>query len=210
MTHFINLAISPSMIIGVDSNLKVVKNLKVKTKAKPSVYGYIKEIKHEEKKEEKKVSTAVLSTHNRVKAKGKRTGTVTSIVEHMEVDKPIQKKEEEKQQEVKKEEEKKEEEKKEEEPNEYESENPCRILPKQVPFISLQTNDYQPLVSKRYRGFVVLKKVNPNAEAVYFEEVKQAPVSQLEQPSTNNAPQNNTYQSIPQQDVEMPEEFDLH
>ncbi len=207
MVHFINLAISPSMIIGVDTHLKVPKNLRIHTKAKPSVYGYIKEIKTEEKKEEKKVSTAVLSTHNRVKAKGKRTGTVTSIVEQMEVDRPIPK--EEKKEEEKKEEEKKEEEKKEEEePNEYELENPCRILPKQIPFVSFITSDYQPLIPKRHRGFVVLKKINANAVPTYFEEVKEQPPQQ-QQPPQNSQPQNSNYQPVPTQDVEMPEEFDL-
>jgi 26S proteasome regulatory subunit N2 len=60
MIHFVNLAISPSMIIDVDSTLKVVKNLKVHTKAKPSIYNYIKEIKHEEKKKRKSFNSSPL------------------------------------------------------------------------------------------------------------------------------------------------------
>ena len=166
MIHFINLAVTPCMVHALDSNLKVVKNFKIHTKAKQSIYGYPKEIKAEEKSIEKKVSTAILSTHNRVKAKGKRTGTITSIMEQMDVDKP-------KTIEDKKEDEKKEEEKKEDEPSEYYSENPFRIIPRQIPFVSYSGNtDYQAILNKRYRGFLMLKKINPNVEPIYFEEVK--------------------------------------
>jgi 26S proteasome regulatory subunit N2 len=204
MIHFIHLAISPAMLLGVDSNLKVVKNFKLLSKGKPSIYGYPKEIKAEEKTTEKKVQAAVLSTHSRVKAKEKRTGTITSIMEPMDIDRQTSKIEEQKVEEKPAE---KQEEKPAEEPNEEVLENPCRILPKQVQVISTLVNqDFTPLLNKRFRGFLLLKKVNPNAETQYFEE---------ENPATNNIPvdnaqpiQGNTYQPVATHDVEMPEEFD--
>jgi 26S proteasome regulatory subunit N2 len=209
MIHFIHLAVSPTMVLGVDSNLKLVKNFKLLSKAKPSVYGYPKEIKIEEKKDEKKTAAAVLSTHSRVKAKERRTGTITSIMEPMDVERQSSKIEEPKPTEEKPAE--KQEEKPVEEPSEEVLENPTRILPKQMSVISVLPNqDYVPLLSKRLIGFTVLRKVNQNAEPQYFEEEKPATQpSQVDQnPTQNQSGQGNNYQPLATHDVEMPEEFD--
>lgn len=193
MVHFINLAVHPTVFYGIDSNLKVVKNFQILSKAKPSVYGYPKEVKLVEKKVDQKAPTAVLSTHSRAKAKGKKTGTITSILE-MQVDE--------------KKEEKKEEEKKEEpEPLEEIINNPARIVPKQIDVIQhISNQDFAPLLKKRLNGYVLLRKTNPNATVAYFDDEIKVPEPQNPDQTLN---QTTSYQPIPTQDIEMPEEFDL-
>ena len=87
MAHFLSLAISPQIHIGIDSEFNVVKNFEVVSKAKPSVFGYPEEVKHEEKKEKDKVSAAVLSSTTRMLAKKKsRLGTNTSYNTNMQIE----------------------------------------------------------------------------------------------------------------------------
>lgn len=219
LVHFINLAVHPTMLLGIDSNLRIVKNFNVLSKAKPSVYGYPKEVKVEEKAKVEKAPTAVLSTQSRVKAKlGRRTGTLTSIAD-MQVDetnkqntsntnvtnnnKPLEKIEEKESEKV--------EEKPATEPEEPSEEvltNPCRILPKQILVVENLTNqDYEPIIKNRFNGILLLKKVNLNAEPDYFDVDIQN--TQNLHSANNTNQQNNSYQTLQTQDVEMPEEIDL-
>lgn len=61
MLNFLNLALTPTAIIGINDKLKVPKSFKSISNAKPSVYKYPEMLKVDEKKKEK-VTVAVLST----------------------------------------------------------------------------------------------------------------------------------------------------
>jgi 26S proteasome regulatory subunit N2 len=220
MIHFLHLAVEPCILQGVDANLRPVSNFKILSKAKPSVYGYPKEVKLQEKVAPVKQAAAVLSTHSRVKAKGKKTATITSLAA-MDVDTEkkhtntnIQVVPESKDENLEKEKtEKTEKEKVEEEPNEEVLNTPCRIVPKQVGVIQhIPGQDFQPLLSNRLNGFVLLKKVNPDAKVEYFDEEKTI-VNQTEtnvQQPTSAPTQQQNYAPVPTDDVEMPEEFDVN
>jgi len=194
MVHFINLAVHPCLMIGLDSNLKIVKNYSVLSKAKPSMFAYPKEVKLQEKSTEAKTQTNVLSTFNRVKAKtGGALKKESSVMMQGEDKKEEEKKEE-----------KKEDKKEEIEPNEELLQNPCRIIPRQYKYITSMTlnNDFTPIVPKRFTGFLLLKKTNPNVETIYFEdEVKRAQIAS----SQNKA---EVVQKM-NQDVEMPDDIDI-
>ena len=214
MIHFINLAVEPEMLFGVDSNLKIVKNFQVKSKSKPSLYGYPSETKFEEKSLEKKVATAVLSTVGRAKAKSKRLGTATSINQEMNIDERsvstnlmqnlVENKE------IKEEKPVEEVKEKVEEANEDFLENPCRILTKQIGVIEFINNqDFQTLLNNRFNGFLLLNKTNSRGETVYFEEEVKVEEKKEEDMKVSAAGEN-VYQPIPTQDIDMPEEIDLN
>ncbi len=218
MIHLINLAVEPVILFGVDSNLKIPKNFQVLSKSKPSVFGYPSEIKLEEKSQEKKIATAVLSTVGRAKAKSKRLGTSTSINPEMNIDDRsisqnlganLEKEKAEKEDKEKVEKEKIEKDKI-EEPNEEFLQNPCRILPKQISVINfIQNQDFKLLLNNRFNGFVLLNKINLNSMTDYFEEEVKKDEEKKSEESRSNV-KNNEYKPIPTSDVEMPEEIDLN
>jgi len=226
MLHFINLAVEPVILFGVDSNLKIPKNFQVLSKEKPSIFGYPQEAKLEEKSQEKKLATAVLSTVGRAKAKSKRLGTSTSINAEMFIDERsisnlaagLDKEKAEKEKEEKEEKEKAEKEKEEkekalkiEEPAEEFLSNPCRILTKQQNVISfVQNQDYKVLLSNRFNGFVMLNRMNLGAEPVYFEEEVKNEEEKKDEESKTQGSKVGEYQPLPTSDVEMPEEIDLN
>lgn len=197
MVHFVNLGIHPCLMIGIDSNLKIVKNFNVLSKSKPSLFAYPKEVKLQEKSTETKIQANVLSTFNRVKAKTGGLKKETSVMMQGEDKKEEDKKDEKK-------EEKNDEKKEEVEPNEEVLQNPCRIIPRQYKYITSMTNnnDFTPIVQKRYTGFILLKKTNSSAETVYFEdEIKRGLIAKQQQAVETN--QKAT------QDVEMPDDIDI-
>lgn len=219
MVHFLHLAVEPCLLQGIDANLRPINNFKILSKAKPSVYGYPKEVKLQEKVAPVKQAAAVLSTHSRVKAKGKKTATITSLAA-MEVDTEkkltntnIQVVPESKDENMEKEKPEKEIEKAEEEPSEEILNTPCRIVPKQQCVIQqISGQDFQPLLSNRLNGFVLLKKINADAKVEYFDEEKIA-INQTEtkdQQPTGAPTQQQSYAPLPTDDVEMPEEFDVN
>lgn len=122
MLNFINLALTPTAIIGINDKLKVPKSFKSISNVKPSFYKYPEMIKIDEKKREK-VTVAVLSTTTKAKArKDRKDGKVPGEEPTIPVaDKEMTNEEGE---------EKKEEDKKEEEPEAdfQELKNPSRVL----------------------------------------------------------------------------------
>jgi 26S proteasome regulatory subunit N2 len=205
MIHFLNLAVHPTILYGVDSNMKIDKNFKILSKAKPSVYGYPKEVKVQEKATAQKTQAAVLSTHSRVKAKTKRTQTFTSIQPAESVPNLEKLKEEEDKKDEEKEKEKVVEEAP--EPEEEVLSNPCRIVPRQETVINhLENNDYVPLLGKRFNGFVMLKKINRNAKSDYFDGDN---LPSQDKPTQVNQAKESTYQPVPTDDVEMPEDIEI-
>jgi len=69
--NFICLAMTPTALIGLNEDLKVPKNFKFVSMAKPSHFAYPEFLKKEEAKAKDKVETAVLSTTTKVKRKAK-------------------------------------------------------------------------------------------------------------------------------------------
>ena len=239
MIHMLNLSVNPTFLFNLDDKLKLPINYKMLSKAKPSIFGYPKEEEKDEKKKELKAEAAVLSTHTRNKAKSKKTGTLsmidmkssnlqgkTSSIELKPApsgklptsdDKKEEKKEETKDE---KKEDNKEEKKDEEikidtskvEPEEEELVNPIRILPLQKKVISeLNNNDFEPITHGRYSGFVMLRRKRPDVVSVYDEPEE---VKNEEKKNESNATQNNQtnqggYAALPEEDFDIPEDFDL-
>ena len=72
MLNFLNLALTPTALIGLKSDLKVPKGFKCISQAKPSTYKYPEFIKVDKDKKKEKVVTAVLSTTTKAKARKDR------------------------------------------------------------------------------------------------------------------------------------------
>ena len=228
MIHMLNLGVIPTFLFNVDDQLKIPINYKMLSKAKPSIYGYPKEEEKDEKKKEVKAETAVLSTHVRNKAKSKKTGTLSmldiksgnlgeknSSIELKPAPSgqiPQEDKKEEKTEEKKEDEEIKIDLSK-VEPEEEELVNPIRILPLQRKVIhEINNSDFEPITHERFNGFLMLKKKRPDVVSVYDEPVEEKkeekkPDSNANATSTNQP--NEGYSALPQEDFEVPEDFDL-
>jgi 26S proteasome regulatory subunit N2 len=153
MLNFLTLALTPTALIAVDTNLKVPKSFKLTIKSTPSTYKYPELMKKQANKEAKKVETAVLSTTDKVAARKKKRQTGEDI--EMANEETEQKNEETAQK-------PEEEEKKEPEPKEYTVQNPCRMLRQQESKVQYLPDDeqrYHPVIESRYTGFVVLKQL---------------------------------------------------
>ena len=231
MIHMLNLSVSPAILFNIDDKLKIPINYKMLSKAKPSIYGYPKEEEKDKKKTEVKAEAAVLSTHTRNKAKAKRTGTLstlemkqgkTSSVELKPAPSgkiPTSDKDEKKDE---KKEENKEEKKDEEikidtskiEPEDEELENPIRILPLQRKVISeLPNSDFEPIIHGRYSGFLMLRRKRPDVVSVY-DEPEEEKKEENKNTNTNTNINNNNgpndgYALLPQEDFDIPEDFDV-
>lgn len=72
MLNFMNLALTPTALIGLNSDLKVPKSFKCVSNAKPSTFRYPEFIKVDKDKKKEKVATAVLSTTTKAKARKER------------------------------------------------------------------------------------------------------------------------------------------
>ena len=225
MIHMLNLSICPTFLYNIDDNLKLPKNYKMLSKAKPSIFAYLKEEEKDKKKKEVKAEAAVLSTHTRNKAKAKKTGTLSMVDINSSLKKKsslelnpapsgpipnedVDKKEEEIKIDMSK-----------VEPEEEELENPIRILPLQKKFMAeIDTNDFEPIIHGRYSGFVMLKRKRPDVVSVYdepeekVEEKKEEEKKEEPNNANNNANaniNNQGYSSLPQEDFDVPEDFDV-
>ena len=223
MVHMLNLAVNPTFLFNLDDKLKIPINYKMLSKAKPSIFGYPKEEEKDQKKKEVKTETAVLSTYTRNKAKSKKTGTLSMVdmksgniggkSSSIELKPAPSGKIPSNDKEEKKEENKEEENKPEapKEPEEEELVNPIRILPLQKKVIrELNNSDFEPITHGRYSGFLMLRKKRPDVVSVYDEpeEVKKDE-KKNETNNTNNNQTNEGYALLPQEDFEIPEDFDL-
>jgi 26S proteasome regulatory subunit N2 len=225
MLHMLNLSVCPTFLFNLDDQLKIPKNYKMLSKAKPSIFGYPKEEEKDNKKKEVKAEAAVLSTHTRNKAKAKKTGTLSMVDINSSLKKKsslelnpapsgpipnedVDKKEEEVKIDMSK-----------VEPEEEELENPIRILPLQKKFMAeIDTNDFEPIIHGRYSGFVMLKRKRPDVVSVYdepeekVEEKKEEEKKEEPNNVNNNANaniNNQGYSSLPQEDFDVPEDFDV-
>jgi 26S proteasome regulatory subunit N2 len=154
MLNFLTLTLTPTALIGLDKNLKVPKSFKCISNSKPSTYQYPEFIKIDKDKKKEKVTTAVLSTTTKAKARKDRKEGKTGVdADPTPVNKDAK---------MDGEEEKKEEEKKEEEPSFQELKNPTRVLKQQETKISYTSDSrYKPVLESRYGGFVILREIKP-------------------------------------------------
>jgi len=72
MLNFLNLALTPTAIIGINDKLKVPKSFSSISNAKPSTYKYPEMLIADDKKKKEKVTVAVLSTTDKAKARKNR------------------------------------------------------------------------------------------------------------------------------------------
>jgi len=163
LSHFLSLALTPTCIIGLNSNLKMPK-IQFRSNAKPSVYAYPELLQPPKKEEKEKVSTAILSITAK-KSKQKKDAKDDA----MEVDDAKTTNKEEKNEaskekdvdETEKVEDKKEdkkEEKKEEEPDFEMIDNPARVMPQQLKKLTLADDcRYKPVKSVDNGGVIVLR-----------------------------------------------------
>merc|ERR1712025_1485443 len=82
LTHFLSLAFQPTALIGLNSNLDMPV-VKIRSGAKPSMFGYPPAIEEKKKETNEKVSTAILSITAKQK---KKQAEKKSGEEKMEVD----------------------------------------------------------------------------------------------------------------------------
>jgi len=154
--NYLSLALSPTAIIGINKNLEM-PNYKIKSNAKPSLFAYPPEMKQPKEKAVEALPTFQLSITKKTKRRE----------EKKTADKTAEKKEEVEKMDVEKKEdgEKKQDEKEKEAPKQPEPlfevlNNPARVTPSQLLFISFDVDPrYVPIV-KEY-GIVLLKDTKP-------------------------------------------------
>ncbi len=165
MLNFISLALTPTVLIAVDKNLKVPKSFKATSKAVPSMYRYPELLKKQEEKTKEKVETVTLSTTAKVKARTDRKNKAEGADVEMSEAPAAEEKREEKaegEEAAAAEEAKKEQ----PEPESLVLSNPCRVLKAQeLKIVYDQTeNRYSPVLETRFSGFVVLRDVREARE----------------------------------------------
>lgn len=154
MMHMLSLAFTPSGLIGVNSDLQVPNTFTFKSNAKPSLYGYPPKTEVPSNEKAGKISSAILSTTIKVKARAAAKRGEKS----MEIEEP--KPEEEK----KEEEEEKKEEVKVQEPEEEILMNPSRVLTAQEKVIEfLEDGRYIPVIRNRKSGIIMIRDTQPRA-----------------------------------------------
>ncbi|RHZ42174.1 hypothetical protein DYB26_012868, partial [Aphanomyces astaci] len=154
MSHFMELALQPTVLIGLNHDLKLPTAFSVVCSTKPSVFAYPKRL--EEKKEEKKelVATAVLSTTAKAKArlakqeadhKAPPPAAVDAEVDAAPVAAIVA-------------------EEKAKEPTSFNVQNPSRVTLAQLPHLSFDLSQrYVPVVpTRRPAGIVLLKDRHPH------------------------------------------------
>ncbi|ELT92764.1 hypothetical protein CAPTEDRAFT_182474 [Capitella teleta] len=153
-TLFLNLAFSPTCIIGLNAQMKMPK-IEIRSGARPSTYAYVPPLEDKKEKSKEKVETAVLSITARQKRKEKKKE------EKMEVDEKEDKKEE-----------KKEEKKKLPEPSFEVLTNPARVMKAQLRVLSMGEGcKYSPLKDASIGGIIMLKNNKPDEQEDIIEDV---------------------------------------
>merc|ERR1712227_1053722 len=159
LTHFLCLAFQPTAVIGLNTNLDMPV-VKIRSGAKPSMFGYPPALEEKKKEDKEKVTTAVLSITNKQKRKDaekKKGKDSEDKKEKMEVD---EKKDDDK------EKDKKEDEKKadEPEPNFELLSNPARVMKQQLKVISMEDVKYRPMKDVSIGGVILLDRPELGAD----------------------------------------------
>lgn len=166
---------TPTALIGLSPNLKVPKSFNFISQAKPSTFKYPEQWKKDDMATKEKVTTAVLSTTAKVKAREERKQKAEGGAANQDVEMSEQNtnKEEEKapeepkltEEEQKKKDEEEKKQKLEAEPDFLELSNPSRVLKGQEKKIEYaEDNRYHPVLPTRFAGFIILKDTKPDTE----------------------------------------------
>ena len=173
LMHFVSLAFTPVCVIGLNKDLNMPE-WSFNSNAPPSRFAYPPEFKPPTVEAPVKVSTAVLSTSKKVKArqqqraaeraaKGLSTSSSSNLSASMEIDSA--KDGDVKMDEVKEEEKEKKEEKV-EEPSFEVKHNPARVTSKQRAVISVdKTSRWQP-IKKDFHGIILLQDARPSEPVI--------------------------------------------
>merc|ERR1712227_843240 len=143
LTHFLCLAFQPTAVIGLNTNLDMPV-VKIRSGAKPSMFGYPPALEEKKKEDKEKVTTAVLSITNKQKKK--------------EAEKKKGKDGEEKMKEDEKKDEKEKEKSDEPEPNFELLSNPARVMKAQLKVVSLEDGEYRPMKDISIGGVIMLDR----------------------------------------------------
>ncbi|XP_051912692.1 26S proteasome non-ATPase regulatory subunit 1-like [Hippocampus zosterae] len=146
LINFLGLALSPTVLIGIDSDFRIPLSFNWKCQAKPSTFSYPAMIQKAERKEEKKSTLVELSTARRVQSKAFQKKDSL-----MEIEPPKEKDEKEK-----------------DEPSTYLMKNASRVLDKQTRFITWVDNRFIPLIRDKRQGIIFLKDTQPGVEEQYL------------------------------------------
>merc|ERR1712053_34767 len=93
LTHFLSLAFQPTAVIGLNANLDMPV-VKIRSGAKPSMFGYPPALEEKKKEDKEKVTTAVLSITNKQKKKEAEKKKGKDGEEKMDVDEKKEEKKE--------------------------------------------------------------------------------------------------------------------
>jgi 26S proteasome regulatory subunit N2 len=153
MMNMLSLTLTPTVTVGLNSDLKYPKSFHIECRTKPSTFAYPK--KFEEKKEEKKkrVETVALSVTEKNKA---RLARKKAKDEEMKTTEPMEMEENDVVASMKK--------KREPEPNSFVLSNPCRVTKAQVEFCGFDLSQrYRPLyLEEKPFGVLILTDSQPD------------------------------------------------
>merc|ERR1712029_409352 len=169
LSHFLSLAFQPTAVIGLNSNLDMPV-VKIRSGAKPSMFGYPPNLEEKKKEDKEKVTTAVLSITNKQKRKDAEKKKGKDGEDKMDVDEKKEDKKEkmgvDEKKDDDKEKDKKEDEKKadEPEPNFELLSNPARVMKQQLKVISMEDVKYRPMKDVSIGGVILLDRPELGAD----------------------------------------------
>merc|ERR1712152_90033 len=140
--------------------------VKIRSGAKPSMFGYPPALEEKKKEDKEKVTTAVLSITNKQKKKDAEKKKGKDGEEKMDVDEKKDDKKEKMDVDEKKDDdkEKKEEKADEPEPNFELLSNPARVMKAQLKVVSLEDVKYQPIKDISIGGVIMLNRAKLGAD----------------------------------------------
>ncbi|KNC76703.1 hypothetical protein SARC_10812, partial [Sphaeroforma arctica JP610] len=147
MANFLSLAFTPTSLVLLNKDLKMPK-AEVKSDAKASLFAYPPKMEVEKKEKKEKVSTAILSITQKMRAKQKKEGKgekepePAPQEEPMAIDEPAA------------------EEEKQPQPTEYQMlSNPARVVAAQRQYVHIEGDRYEPI--RELAGIVMVKDKTP-------------------------------------------------
>jgi len=81
LAHFLSFTFTPTALIGVNKDMKMPKNFKMKCNARPSLFAYPEMLKEEVEKEKKRIATVTLSTTAKAAARKKKKDREAGVEE---------------------------------------------------------------------------------------------------------------------------------
>merc|ERR1712126_14000 len=156
LTHFLCLAFQPTALIGLNTNLDMPV-VKIRSGAKPSMFGYPPALEEKKKEDKEKVTTAVLSITNKQKKKEAEKKKGKDGEEKMDVDEKKEEKKEKMEVDEKKADEP--------EPNFELLSNPARVMKAQLRVVSLEEGSkYRPMKDISIGGVIMLDRAELAAD----------------------------------------------